>query len=302
VKFIWRFRRTISTLPATIKRRLRAGQANTNPDFDVHVSSAGMGRSGFRAHYEGDDIMENTPHSAGGKALIKSSKVTPKQDRTEADQNRTGPVHNSRLEANQQSITNEDLGTLTIEFHNAFKKSVEGIIEAGNVLIRAKVQLKHGQWEDWVIGSLRFGERAESGQANLRKAQQLMALAENSVIFDPSNFGNFPPSIGKLTVLSKIPEQELLEHIESGKVYPTMTRKETVELKPLTPKPKPKDPPLTTTLPYPIKVLLQFCVDQGKPDIVIAYIRELKREPGRPPKEDFDRAVQFAAQIYQGGR
>ena len=30
-----------------------------------------------------------------------------------------------------------------------------------------------------------------------------------------------------------------------------------------------------------------------------AYQRSLKREPGLPSKEDFDRAVQFAEQIYK---
>ena len=59
------------------------------------------------------------------------------------------------------------------------KKSVEGIIEAGRVLIEAKNELEHGQFADWVVIDLRFGSRKEgSRKADLRKAEMLMFWRE----------------------------------------------------------------------------------------------------------------------------
>jgi hypothetical protein len=41
------------------------------------------------------------------------------------------------------------------------KKSAEGIIEAGRVLIEAKNELEHGQFIEWVACDLRFGDPQE---------------------------------------------------------------------------------------------------------------------------------------------
>jgi hypothetical protein len=55
---------------------------------------------------------------------------------------------------------------------------VEGIIEAGRVLIEAKNELEHGQFTDWVVRELRFDSRKNgSCEADLRKAEMLMFLA-----------------------------------------------------------------------------------------------------------------------------
>ena len=78
--------------------------------------------------------------------------------------------------------TQDKLSALTARFRNALKKSVEGIIEAGRVLIEAKNELEHGQFIDWVVRELRFGSRKNgSREADLRKAEMLMFLARNGV-------------------------------------------------------------------------------------------------------------------------
>ena len=65
------------------------------------------------------------------------------------------PSRKHRLQRGRQ---NQDrLKLLTARFRNALKKSVEGIIEAGRVLIEAKNELEHGQFMDWVVRDLRFG-------------------------------------------------------------------------------------------------------------------------------------------------
>jgi hypothetical protein len=87
------------------------------------------------------------------------------------------------------------LSALTARFRNALKKSVEGIIEAGLVLIQAKSELEHGQFTDWVVRELRFGSRKDGNrEPDLRKAELLMSLARNEVISNPCHWHAFPPS------------------------------------------------------------------------------------------------------------
>src|SRR5271156_3879967 len=81
------------------------------------------------------------------------------------------------------SQTQRKLSIFTTRFRNALKKSVEGIIEAGRVLIEAKNEIEHGQFTDWVVHELRFGTRKHSSpEADLRKAEMLMFLARIEVI------------------------------------------------------------------------------------------------------------------------
>src|ERR1700733_8016203 len=52
-----------------------------------------------------------------------------------------------QLQGDEHRLTNQvNLGVLTARFRNALGKGVEGIIEAGRVLIEAKGKLKHGQF------------------------------------------------------------------------------------------------------------------------------------------------------------
>jgi hypothetical protein len=88
-----------------------------------------------------------------------------------------------------------NLSELTSRFRNALKKSVEGIVEAGLVLIQAKSELEHGQFTDWVVNELRFGTRKVGVRvADIRKAELLMFLARNEVISNPCHWHDFPPS------------------------------------------------------------------------------------------------------------
>ena len=90
------------------------------------------------------------------------------------------------------------LKLLTARFRNALKKSVEGIIEAGRVLIEAKNELEHGQFGDWVVRDLQFGDPQEGGrQISLRKAQMLMFVAKNEVISNANHWFAFPPAGGR---------------------------------------------------------------------------------------------------------
>jgi hypothetical protein len=69
---------------------------------------------------------------------------------------------NRRLQSGPEA--KERLTALTARFRNALKKSVEGVIEAGRVLIEAKDELEHGQFIDWVVRELRFGTRKDGSR------------------------------------------------------------------------------------------------------------------------------------------
>jgi len=137
----------------------------------------------------------------------------------------------SRKTSNHQN--QRKLSIFTARFRNALKKSVEGIIEAGRVLIEAKDELEHGQFIDWVVRELRFGTRKDGSRpADLRKAQILMFLARNEVISNANHWYAFPPSWRTLWELTQIrPKQRLLELIATGAVNSGMTREEAVALR-----------------------------------------------------------------------
>ena len=121
------------------------------------------------------------------------------------------------------------LRLLTQRFRDALAKGVEGIVEAGKVLIEAKNKLPHGNFTDWVDRELRFGAPAKTGsrEANIRKGQMLRMLAEHEVISNASHWHALPPSIRTLYELTQIrPKQRLLKLIEDGRVHAGTTREE----------------------------------------------------------------------------
>ena len=123
------------------------------------------------------------------------------------------PSGKTSAQRRQGGLKNQErLNVLTARFRNALKKSVEGIIEAGRVLIEAKNELEHGQFADWVVNDLRFGSRKDgSRSADLRKAEMLMFLARNEVISKSCHWHDFPPSPRTLWELTQIrPKQRLL--------------------------------------------------------------------------------------------
>jgi hypothetical protein len=188
----------------------------------------------------------------------------------------------------------DKLRVLTTRFRNALKKSVEGIIEAGRVLIEAKSELEHGQFIDWVVRELRFGVRKDGSRtADLRKAEMLMFLARNEVISKSCLWHAFPPSPRTLWELTQIrPKQRLLELIANGAVNSGMTREEAVALRHRTSQERSPTPKLKRE----IAALLEVCIALGGGDGVLAHIRDLKDVDNVPPAKEFDRAARWARQ------
>jgi hypothetical protein len=187
--------------------------------------------------------------------------------------------------------THDKLSALTARFQNALKKSVEGIIEAGCVLIEAKIELEHGQFTDWVVRELRFGSRKDgSREADLRKAEMLMFLARNEVISNPCHWHAFPPSPRTLWELTQIrPKQRLLELIANGTINSGLTREEAVALRHKMSQGRSSAPKLKRE----IAALLEVCILLGGGDGVLAHIRDLNDVSNAPPAKEFDRAARW---------
>jgi hypothetical protein len=114
---------------------------------------------------------------------------------------------------------------LTERFRNAWRMGVEGIINAGRVLIEGKEQFP-GEFLGWIERDLRLGDR----KVGVRTAQMLMQIAHHPVISDANHWFAFPPSWRTLHELSKIRPARLLRFIKSGKVNPGMTREDACAL------------------------------------------------------------------------
>jgi hypothetical protein len=197
----------------------------------------------------------------------------------------------------QQEVPRKDIEKLSLRFRNALNKSVEGIIEAGQVLIEAKNRLPHGQYTDWVCRELRFGVESKSSSDAViaRQGQMLRMLAGHEVISNPCHWHALPPSIRTLYELTLIrPSQRLVELIKKKKIHAGMTREEAIALQPKAKrdtesKPKPK-------LKRPVVTLLKVCLSLGGADCVQAHIRSLREKKEHVSVQTFEQAVRWAKQ------
>jgi hypothetical protein len=170
---------------------------------------------------------------------------------------------------------------LTSRFRSALRKSIEGIIEMGKVLIEAKEQLPHGQFLDWVEGELKFP---------VRDAQTLMYLARNEVISNAKNFAYLPPSPTALWELCQIPKPRLRELIADGTINPGMRIEDAVALRR---GPSQERSPITPRLKREIAALVDAAILLGGADVVLGHIRELE-ESNVPTIKEFNKAATWA--------
>ena len=198
---------------------------------------------------------------------------------------------NDRRHVQTSHQNREKIRVFTARFRNALKKSVEGIIEAGRVLVEAKGELDHGQFTDWVVRDLRFGTRkAGSREFDLRKAEMLMYLARNEVIANPRYWHAFPPGPRTLWELTQIrPKQRLLDLIADGTINSAITQEEAITLRHRTSQLRSPTPKLKPE----IAALLEVCILLGGGDGVLAHIRDLKDLSEAPAMKEFDRAARW---------
>jgi hypothetical protein len=92
--------------------------------------------------------------------------------------------------------------------------AIDDFIAAGKWFIQAKAELKHGQ----------FGELCNLVGISQRSAQRYMAIASNAVIGNPTRVSHLPTSVGALYELTRVPDDVLIEAIETGEVTPNTHR------------------------------------------------------------------------------
>lgn len=194
---------------------------------------------------------------------------------------------NDDLDRNVSAVVRQvNTKSLTKRFQDATKKSVEAIVERGRVLIDGRNQLEHGQFGDWLVRDLRFGER----KVALRKAEMLMQLARNNIIGNACHWHDLPPSPRTLWELMQIhPKHRLLKLIADGTINSAMTREEAMMLK----ERGAKEPLPVPKLKPEIAVLTDVCIRLGGGDAVRAHLRHLKITPEVPDEGKLDGAMHW---------
>ena len=97
---------------------------------------------------------------------------------------------------------------------DAWTRSIESIIETGQLLKEAKHALPHGQWMKMLQGELPF---------SLDTGERLMAVANHEVLSDKEFFKFLPRSIDSLRRLAAFDADELRELIADGVINAAMT-------------------------------------------------------------------------------
>lgn len=97
----------------------------------------------------------------------------------------------------------------------AWNKSVQGIIETGQLLIDAKASLDHGEFENMVENDLPFQPTT---------AQRLMKVSRDDRLANPARVQLLPPSWGTLYELTKLTDAQFEAGVKSGLIRPDMLR------------------------------------------------------------------------------
>jgi len=100
-------------------------------------------------------------------------------------------------------------------------RSVRAIIDIGKLLVAAKADLAHGEFEAMVREDLSFDPRT---------AQRLMAIAQSPALANPTHVSLLPPSWGTLYELSRLPEPTLARALTAGEITPKTQRQEAIAL------------------------------------------------------------------------
>jgi hypothetical protein len=110
-----------------------------------------------------------------------------------------------------------------------WRKSVEGILEVGKLLIQAKKQCEYGEFlrlfkghEDAVSEPVPFCRES---------AFKLIAVAEHEVLANVAHVQHLPQSWGTLYELAKLEGQQIIAGIKAGEITPDMTRAEASSLR-----------------------------------------------------------------------
>jgi N6-adenosine-specific RNA methylase IME4 len=97
------------------------------------------------------------------------------------------------------------------------QRTLEAIVEAGALLIRAKENLFHGDFEGMIERDLPFGPR---------HARRLMAIASDQRIVNRTHVSVLPEAVGTLYELTKLDDCTFERRISDGTIRPDMVRQD----------------------------------------------------------------------------
>lgn len=104
----------------------------------------------------------------------------------------------------------------------AWNKTREGVIEVGRLLIAAKAEIDHGEWEAMIAADLPFSPQT---------ARKLMAIAGDARIANRAHMRLLPNSWGTLYELTKLDDGAFDHAVTKGLIRPDMERKDAERLR-----------------------------------------------------------------------
>lgn len=121
-----------------------------------------------------------------------------------------------------------------------WRKSVDGILNAGRQLIAAKEACDHGEFLRLFKGSANaVSDPVPFGEDN---AQKIMAIASHGVLSNTAHVRYLPQAFSTLYELTKLDDEQIIAGIKAGEIRPDMTRAEASALR-SDPVEKPEQPP-----------------------------------------------------------
>jgi hypothetical protein len=156
----------------------------------------------------------------------------------------------------------------------AWQKSLDAIFQVGDLLLAAKKDIPHGEFEQMTEADLPFGSRT---------AECLMTVARDKRLRKPNHGSLLPPSWRTLYDLSRLPDTEFKRAIADGKIHSDMTRAEVEKLQPST---QIVAPPIT------VPFIAQRPAEPAGPQIVRTHITA-----GAPQSDGKIRSAEDAAKL-----
>ncbi len=102
---------------------------------------------------------------------------------------------------------------------DTIKRTVQGILKMGRMLIEAKAALAHGEFEKMIASNLPF---------TASTAQRLMKIARDARLQKAASSQVLPKAWNTLYELTKLPDAAFQQAVTSGAINATMTREQAV--------------------------------------------------------------------------
>ncbi|MDP2739214.1 MAG: DNA N-6-adenine-methyltransferase [Pseudorhodobacter sp.] len=115
-------------------------------------------------------------------------------------------------------IEGYSVDAICIRICERWQDSAQAILDAGRMLIGVREQKGYGSWQYmFTENKLPFGPRT---------ARMLMQVARNQILGNRNHGSDLPPSWRTLYELSRVPESDLRQAFDDGRIHPEMARKD----------------------------------------------------------------------------